>query len=581
MHSEYYGWVYIEYWEYLVMFFYLVVMYLYFARQKNIRIKEHPEYRWFIPGFFAKVFGGIFFSLIYFYYYHGGDTTAYFFSSVSLVKLLGVSPSDFLHVWLGDNTVEARSVFTMETGKPYLYLFLDDRQYMVVRLITPFTFISMNSYLITTVMFASVSYAGVWKCYQTFYRYYPRLHKQLAIAVLMMPSAVVWGSSILKDTITFSAFCWFIHALDNLWFRKVEQVSSIIALVICTLLMVWIKPYIFMVLLVVTGIWISYSRVARIRNAAIKYLILPVGAVGLSAGMLAVLNSLGDQFGKFSLSSALAAFSLVHRRHPGDRNGVPFGDQLSGHRLRRRQQPEARGEVMEARKDEEKGHDDGPRTPQQGAEAHLGIELLLELAGVRALGIGAAGDEGAELADLDQHRRAAAIADLVGLDPLLEVLHLLAGGRKVLLELLVKRLERLLVVGLALFDLVEIFLEAAGVLDVDDVFEALAQQIADDDAHRGRLEAAFELVDVLAILQHGDDRRVGARPADAVLFELFHQRRFGEARRRLGELLLGPQGLQLEPVAGRQRRQDARLRVIVVALVVGRVGLLTRLQAQF
>lgn len=305
MHSEYYGWVYIEYWEYLVMFFYLVVMYLYFARQKNLKIKEHSEYRWFIPGFFAKVFGGIFFSLIYFYYYHGGDTTAYFFSSVSLVKLLGTSPGDFLHVWLGDNTVEARSVFTMETGKPYLYLFLDDRQYMVVRLITPFTFISMNSYLITTVMFASVSYAGVWKCYQTFYRYYPRLHKQLAIAVLMMPSAVVWGSSILKDTITFSAFCWFIHALDNLWFRKVEQVSSVFALIISTLLMVWIKPYIFMVLLVVTAIWISYARVARIRNAAIKYLILPVGAVGLCAGMLAVLNSLGDQFGKFSLSSAL------------------------------------------------------------------------------------------------------------------------------------------------------------------------------------------------------------------------------------------------------------------------------------
>lgn len=305
MHSEYYGWVYIEYWEYLVMFFYLVVLYLVFARQKNMKIKANPEYRWFITGLFAKVFGGIFFSLIYFYYYHGGDTTAYFFSSVSLVKLLEVSPTDFFHVWLGDNTVEARSVFTMETGKPYMYLYLDDRQYMVVRLITPFTFICMNSYLITTVIFASVSYAGVWKCYRTFYRYYPRLHKQLAIAVLMMPSAVVWGSSILKDTITFSAFCWFIHALDNLWFRKVEQVSSIVAIIITTLLMVWIKPYIFMVLLVVSMIWLSYSRVARIKNAAIKYLILPVGAVSLFIGMIAVLNSLGDQFGKFSLGNAL------------------------------------------------------------------------------------------------------------------------------------------------------------------------------------------------------------------------------------------------------------------------------------
>ncbi len=305
MWTEYFGIVYIQYWEYLVMFFYLVVLYLYFARQKNLRVGTNPEYRYFIGGLFAKVFGGIFFSLIYFYYYHGGDTTAYFFSSVSMVKLMEISPLDFFRVWLGENTIEARSVFTMETGRPYAYLYLDDRQFMVVRLITPFTFICMKSYLITTVMVASVSYAGVWKLYRTMYRYFPRLHRQLAIAVLFMPSSVVWGSAILKDSITFSAFCWFLHALDNVWFRKVDQVSNTIALVICTLLMVWIKPYIFMVLLVASGLWLSYARVARIKNAAIRYVALPVGMVTLAIGLITLLNSLGDTFGRFSLQSAL------------------------------------------------------------------------------------------------------------------------------------------------------------------------------------------------------------------------------------------------------------------------------------
>ncbi len=305
MFVEYFGYVYIDYWEYLVMFFYLVVLYLFFARRKNMRIRTQPEYRYFILGLFAKVFGGIFFSLIYYYYYHGGDTTAYFYSSVAMVNLLEKAPLDFFRVWLGENTEAARSVFTVETGKPYLYLYLDDRQFMVVRLLAPFTFVCIKSYLITTVVFASISYAGIWKCYQTFYRYYPRLHKELAIAVLLMPSCVVWGSSILKDTITFSAFCWFIHALDNVWFRKVEQVSSIVAIVISTLLMVWIKPYIFMVLFPVSMLWISYARVARIRNAAIKYLVLPVAAVALVLTMFVVLTALGDQFGKFSLNSAL------------------------------------------------------------------------------------------------------------------------------------------------------------------------------------------------------------------------------------------------------------------------------------
>ncbi len=306
MYVTYFGWVTIQYWEYLVLFFYLVIVYIYFARQKNLKIKKNPEYRWFIPGLFAKLLGAVFFSLIYFFYYTGGgDTTAYFFSSVAVVKLFFVDPVASLSVWLGENTLAARDVFTEATGKPYAYVFLDDRQYMVVRMVTPFTLVCLQSFLITTVVFSSVSYIGIWKFYQTLYRYFPRIHKQLAIAVLLMPSCVMWGSSILKDTITFSAFCWFLHALDNVWFRKVEQVSNIVAMIICSLLIIWIKPYIFMVMMPACATWISYARIANIRNAIIKYLTLPIGAVLLTVVMLMALNFLGNQFGQFSLDNAL------------------------------------------------------------------------------------------------------------------------------------------------------------------------------------------------------------------------------------------------------------------------------------
>jgi hypothetical protein len=303
----------IAYWEYLVLFFYLIVVYLYFARQKNLRIKTRPEYKWFIPGLFAKLFGAIFFSLIYFYYYRGGDTTAYFYSSVSVVRLLFEDPLSFLKVWLGDNTVVTRELFTERSGKPFGYLYYDDRQYMVVRLVTPFTFICIRSFLITTVVFSSVSYIGIWKLYQTLYRYFPRIEKQLAIAVLLMPSSVVWGSAILKDTITFSAFCWFIHAVDNLWFRRVDVVSNVVAITVTSLLMIWIKPYIFMVLLPSITVWLSYSRVSKIRNSIIKYMILPVVAVVMTMGIFLLLDQLGDQFGKFSLQNSLESIISTQR----------------------------------------------------------------------------------------------------------------------------------------------------------------------------------------------------------------------------------------------------------------------------
>ena len=86
----------------------------------------------------------------------------------------------------------------------------------------------------------------------------------------------------------------------------------------------------------------------------------------------------------------------------------------------------------------------------------------------------------------------------------------------------------------------------------------LEQLLDEHHAEHRRLEAAFDLVDVVARLDHADDRRVRARPADAVLFHRLHERRFAVAWRRLRELLLGLQLLQLQTIALGERRQHAR-----------------------
>ena len=83
---------------------------------------------------------------------------------------------------------------------------------------------------------------------------------------------------------------------------------------------------------------------------------------------------------------------------------------------------------------------------------------------------------------LDHHRRSALVADDVGglaLD--LEVGHDLLRALQILLELLVEFLEQALVVGLALLDLVELVLELPRVADVEDVVEARAEQLLDED----------------------------------------------------------------------------------------------------
>src|SRR5690606_3788421 len=70
---------------------------------------------------------------------------------------------------------------------------------------------------------------------------------------------------------------------------------------------------------------------------------------------------------------------------------------------------------------------------------------------------------------------------------------------------------------------------------------------------------------VLAVQQGLDDRGVGGRAADAVLLQRLDQRRFGEARRRLGEVLVGVDAIERHALARLHRRQLAALVLVLLA----------------
>jgi len=307
----YHGDVRIEFWEYGLSLVYIGFLYLYFARRKNLELKKGAtEYRYYVWGMMAKVSGGAVFSLIYFYYYQGGDTMSYFYSAVSMSKLAVIDPGGYLQVLFGENSEENRRLFSMETGFPYAYVYNDKRTFMVIRLTSLLAIATFNSYLVSTVLVASFSFFGIWACYRTFVSYFPQAQRGLAIAFLFMPSLLFWGSSILKDTFTFSAVCWWVHAVDEVFFKRRKTVGNAIIMALSGLVMVVIKPYIFIALLPVTLLWLLYFRVAGLRNALVKFLVVPMAAVSLLALSFLVLDRMGDAFDKFALDKALRTIEV-------------------------------------------------------------------------------------------------------------------------------------------------------------------------------------------------------------------------------------------------------------------------------
>src|SRR5208283_5452573 len=172
-------------------------------------------------------------------------------------------------------------------------------------------------------------------------------------------------------------------------------------------------------------------------------------------------------------------------------------------------------------------------------------QIHRQLARVCAIRIAGAGNEAAVFAPLDYQRLAALLANQVGglLHPL-DIRHVLFGVLQVLVEALIELLHGDAPVDLPVLDLVELGLHARRIRDVEDVVEAFEQQVGDHHAEFGGSEAAAILLDVIALLNGGNDRGVRGRASDAVGFQALHQRGFVIARRWLGEVLFRTDGLE-------------------------------------
>lgn len=283
--------------DWLLVPFYLLVIFAIASYIKKREIRANPIYEYFLMGLFAKVFGAISVCLIYIYYYkEGGDTLNYNSDSSSLLRLLFISPSDFFNVWFSPLNKELIANIQPVTG--HLMYAHDSNAFMVARLIVPIKLIGFDSYLVSSVLMAVLSYTGIWKLYTLFCTYYPSLYKQFAITVLFVPSVVFWGSGLLKDSWTIAAAGWYAFSFYQIFINKKSRVFYSVALSIASVILILIKPYIFLGLLPGSMLWMSWSRLTTIKSVYLKVLFAPLIVVlGVSVGFFVwslTSSSLGD-----------------------------------------------------------------------------------------------------------------------------------------------------------------------------------------------------------------------------------------------------------------------------------------------
>ncbi len=252
------------------------------------RLSDPVISKYFIPGLSLKIFGAIALGLIYQFYYGGGDTFTYF--------NLGSR-----YIWEAFLDNPALAVKLILAGKEYspdtfqyasrIYTYGDSASYFIVRIAGIFDILTLHTYSATAVLFAVVSFSGMWALFLVFYRQFPQYHFYFALAIFFIPSLFFWGSGILKDSITLAAVGWVTYGIYQVFFLKKGVILNTIILLLAIYVLAVVKIYILLCLLPAALFWIFHSSVKRIKNIIIRLMFAPfVITIAISLGYFAVVK---------------------------------------------------------------------------------------------------------------------------------------------------------------------------------------------------------------------------------------------------------------------------------------------------
>lgn len=291
---------YITIWDWLLSFLYIAFVIITIYIYKSFKRKDNATYKWLIPAFIVKCFGGIAVLMVYAYYYtEGGDTYSYFDNTKKLLLLTLENPQGAFRLLLGENTYETFSLFPYSIGKPWPDLFFDDKTWAVSRFTYPFVFLGLGRIMTSTILFNAYALIGPWKLFRLLCEQYPEYRKKLAFAMFFIPSCVFWGSGLYKDSFTLSSTLWIFYSILQISLNRNKIGINLFLIILNSYIIISIKPYIFVVLLPAALVLFTYSHVKRIRNKALKFLALPSLTIIVFAGGLLIFSSLSSSLGQY------------------------------------------------------------------------------------------------------------------------------------------------------------------------------------------------------------------------------------------------------------------------------------------
>ncbi|MFT4095354.1 MAG: hypothetical protein QM640_17130 [Niabella sp.] len=287
--------------EILISISLLVFIYLLACIFRNRHFNRHHPYRkYFIAGLSVKISGAVVISCIYLFYYGGGDTTNFFRHATIINSAFNESAVKWLNLLFRipeDHTVGYYPYISA------LEWYHDTSSYFVSSVTAFISLLLGGTFMPTAIAFAVLSFTGVWALFRTFARAYPAYTRQVAIAILFIPSVVIWGSGIFKDTLCICALGWLVYYVFQIMAYKKYTIKNIMFLILSIYIVYLIKVYILIAFLPALLVWIIFVYTKNIPSRAAKLFINISVSVFICALTYFTLSYLGEAYlGRYSLN---------------------------------------------------------------------------------------------------------------------------------------------------------------------------------------------------------------------------------------------------------------------------------------
>ena len=287
--------------DYLLLPIYLGIIYMIAFRFRDS--KYPPGHAWrpyFIPGLTVKIVGAIAIGLLYQYYYGGGDTANYFWQSKVLNEAFLESPFTWLklvlHIPAGYESEVIDYTSRMEWYRA-------TNNFTVIAFAGVAGILSFNTFLPSSILFAVLSFTGIWAMFRTFANQYPQLVKHVALVILFIPSTFIWGSGIFKDTLCMFAMGWMIYGTFSLLIQRRIRPFAIAMMVFGFYLIAVVKIYILISFLPAVGLWILFSYSQKISSAFVRFFMKIALFAGSAALLATFLGSFSSELGLYSIEN--------------------------------------------------------------------------------------------------------------------------------------------------------------------------------------------------------------------------------------------------------------------------------------